>query len=113
MQNIETNFILSVYGKDEFELFFKDRITPEKIVFYDAEKGQKLERLAGIQFPDYYSSITPNIIIKQPACIDKIKNANEHSKDALSDKANEAKAACDAIGNAREKENIELSENAR
>lgn len=53
LQTIETNFILSVYGKDEFELFFKQRITPDKIVFYDAEKGQKLERLAGIQFPGY------------------------------------------------------------
>lgn len=73
LQTIETNFILSVYGKDEFELFFKQRITPDKIVFYDAEKGQKLERLAGIQFPEYYSSITPNIIIKQPNCISKSK----------------------------------------
>lgn len=73
LQTIETNFILSVYGKNEFELYFKQRITPEKIVYYNEKQGQKLERLVGIQFPDYYSSIAPNTIIKLPCCINNPK----------------------------------------
>ena len=59
-----------IRGDDpEFELYFKQRITPEKIVYYNEKQGQKLERLVGIQFPDCYSSIAPNTIIKLPCCI--------------------------------------------
>lgn len=94
LQTIETNFILSVYGKDEFELFFKQRITPERIVYYNAEQGQKLERLAGIQFPDYYSNIAPNSIIKQPRCVINTKTPvqehNELFSNSLSSKAAQA-----------------------
>ena len=49
------------------------KITPEKIVYYNEKQGQKLERLVGIQFPDYYSSIAPNTIIKLPCCINNPK----------------------------------------
>lgn len=65
----ESNFILSVYGKDEFDLYFKQRITPERVVFYDREKGRNLERLARIQFPEYYSKLASSTIIHKPLCI--------------------------------------------
>lgn len=65
----ESNFILSVYGKNEFDLYFEQRITPERIVFYDKEKGRDLERLVGIQFPEYYSKLATNTIIQNHLCI--------------------------------------------
>ena len=33
------------------------------------EQGRKLERLAGIQFPEYYSRLDPDTIISQPECL--------------------------------------------
>lgn len=113
LETVETNLVLTVFGKDNYMNYFQGALTPDKIVYIDKEQGQKLERLAERQLFGNYSSLSPNVIIHQPKCIDKIISADEHSKDALSDKANEAKAACDAIGNAHEKENIELSDNAR
>lgn len=70
----ESNFILSVYGKNEFDLYFEQRITPERIVFYDKEKGRDLERLAGIQFPEYYSKLASDTIIHKPLCICNRRN---------------------------------------
>lgn len=84
LETIETNFILSVYGKNEFERYFEQRITPERIVFFDKEQGRKLERLAGIQFPEYYSNLDPDTIIRQPQCIVNMRRSaaeNEHGSD--------------------------------
>lgn len=69
LQTIETNFILSVYGKNHFEKYFSERITPDMIVYFNQKKSQELERLAGIQFPEYYSNLDPNIIIRRPQCL--------------------------------------------
>lgn len=68
VDNIETNMILAVYGKDEFKRYFKDRITDERIFYFDKERGHELERLAGIQFPEYYFSRDLDTIIRAPRC---------------------------------------------
>lgn len=37
LQEIETNFILTVYGKDDFDKYFAERITPERVIYYNEE----------------------------------------------------------------------------
>ena len=67
--NIETNMILAVYGKNEFERYFSDRITEDRIFFFNKERGHELERLAGIQFPEYYFSRDLSSIVREPVCV--------------------------------------------
>lgn len=109
VDNIETNMILAVYGKNEFKRYFKDRITDERIFYFDKERGHELERLAGIQFPEYYFSRDLGSIIRAPRCftdqqapkttksseratsLDELaararKKANEHNKELSSSK---------------------------
>lgn len=69
LESIETNFILSVYGKSNFDKYFSERITPDMVVYFNKEKGRELERLAAIQFRDYYSNFDPDTIIKRPQCL--------------------------------------------
>ncbi len=103
LDEIETNFILSVYGKEDFELYFEERITPERLVYFNKEKGRELERLAGIQFPGNYFSFDPNTIIRYPHCIDKNKVPVQEPKIIsnceLSSKAVEASKAANALKN--------------
>lgn len=45
------------------------KVPASEVIYFDKEKSQDLERLAGIQFPRYYSSLSFNTIIQQPRCI--------------------------------------------
>ena len=43
---IETNFILAVYGRTNFPRYFDNLITPDRVVYYDEERGRELNALA-------------------------------------------------------------------
>lgn len=86
LQRIETNIILSIYGKNEFAHYFSERVKPDKIVYYNKERGQELERLSGIQFPGCYSNLSHDHIIRRPQCLVNIPRSepeknltNEHA----------------------------------
>ena len=68
---IETNLVLTVFGKDNFVNYFQGALTPNKIVYIDPKQGQRLERLAGRRLFGNYSSLDPNKIIHRPICIGK------------------------------------------
>lgn len=65
--------------------YFQGALTPDKIVYIDKKQGQKLERLAERQLFGNYSSLSPNTIIHQPKCIDKIKSAGQQTKEEAQD----------------------------
>ena len=46
---IESNFILAVYGRTNFLRYFDNRITPDRVVYYDEERGRELNALAKLQ----------------------------------------------------------------
>jgi len=73
MTTIETNMILTVFGKDHFESYFANVLTPDKIIFIDKEKGQALERLSKRQLLRNYSSLDLDVIIRRPQCLVKEK----------------------------------------
>lgn len=91
---IETNFIVTVYGKDNFQRYFDNLITPDKVVYYDNEKGRELNALAKLHLlrshvvePDLYGTI-----IHRPQCIVKSEAAGQNGYSL----ASEAKSARDA-----------------
>lgn len=76
---IETNFIVTVYGKDNFQRYFDNLITPDKVVYYDNEKGRELNALAKLHLlrshvvePDLYGTI-----IHRPKCIVNSETAGQ------------------------------------
>lgn len=75
MDYIETNMILSVYGKRNFGRYFHDLLTTDRIVFYSSEKGRELAYTAGIQFPDLYEALDHDVIIRHPKCVDAARSA--------------------------------------
>jgi hypothetical protein len=87
---IESNFITSVYGKDNIGRYFEQVITPDKVVFIDKSKGQELERLAQLQLLRYYSSLDHGVILRQPTCV---VNSLYGQAPRLHEKAKEALAA--------------------
>lgn len=46
LHEIETNFILAVYGRTDFPRYFEERITPDKVIYYNEERGRELNALA-------------------------------------------------------------------
>ncbi len=54
---IETNFILAVYGRTNFPRYFDNLITPDRVVYYDEERGRT-------NFPRYFDNlITPDRVV--------------------------------------------------
>lgn len=70
LENIETNLILTVFGKDNFERYFASALTPDRILYLNKERGQALERLAERQLLGNYSRLNLfDSIIRKPQCI--------------------------------------------
>lgn len=94
LQEIETNFILSVYGKDDFSKYFSERITPERIIYFNENQGRKLEALAELHLFRCHPVVhdLDATIIRQPKCIVNSKSAGQNGYSLTS----EAKAARDA-----------------
>lgn len=68
---ILTNIVLTVFGKDNFENYFRDVLTPDKVIYFDNERGKRLERLSEGFSNAIYSSLLPNEILRCPRCLSK------------------------------------------
>lgn len=79
LREIETNFIVTVYGKNNFSRYFDNLITPDKVIYYNEERGRDLNALAKLQLlrSHVVDSGLCNIIIRRPQCI-----VNMESKDS-------------------------------
>ena len=42
VEQIDSNFIMSVYGKDHFQNFLQKMIKEDKLIYIDQEKGKRL-----------------------------------------------------------------------
>lgn len=71
MSEIETNFILTVYGKDNFPRYFENLITPDRLIYYNAERGRDLDALARLHLPRSYVADPDlcDVIIRPPRCL--------------------------------------------
>ena len=41
MDTVETNLVLTVFGKDNYMNYFQGALTPDKIVYIDKKTGSK------------------------------------------------------------------------
>ena len=102
MDTVETNLVLTIFGKDNYMNYFQGALTPDKIVYIDKKQGQKLERLAERQLFGNYSSLDPNCIIHQPQCIYKLKEMEIVDRArSLTNKVLETRDSCESLASQR------------
>jgi len=91
---IETNFILAVYGRTNFPRYFDNLITPDRVVYYDEERGRELNALAKLHLLRSHI-VEPDLnrtIIRCPQCIVKSETAGQRGY-RLASEAKDARAA--------------------
>lgn len=74
LEEVETNMVLTVFGKNNFQHYFESALLPDNIVYISKEKSQMLERLCERQLFACYSSIDFDIIIQKPECVVNMEN---------------------------------------
>lgn len=81
MREFETNFILAVYGRTDFPRYFDQMITPDRLVYFNIERGRELDALAQLHLlrshivdPDL-----SDVIIRTPRCLVNIEHAGRYA----------------------------------
>ena len=99
LREIETNFIVTVYGKNNFSRYFDNLITPDKVIYYNEERGRDLNALAKLQLLRSHV-VDPglcNIIIRRPQCIVNMESTNQ-SAYGLDTETKDARQASEELG---------------
>lgn len=65
LEQIDSNFITSIYGKDNFSRYIENIIKNDKLLFINKEKSQKLFERWGLQLPELTKSFGFDTIIHQ------------------------------------------------
>lgn len=65
LEQIDSNFITSIYGKDNFLKYIENIIKKDKLLFISKEKSQKLFERWGLQLPELTKSFGFDTIIHQ------------------------------------------------
>lgn len=99
IQEIETNFILSVYGKDDFAKYFSERITPERVIYFNEAQGRKLEALAELHLFRCHPVAhgLDSTIIRRPQCLVNMEAAGQDGY-SLQSAERDARSSSDALG---------------
>lgn len=97
VDEIETNMILTVFGKQNFARYFELALSPDMIVYMNKEKGQELERLSERRLFGDYSRLDLNKIIRLPQCIVKMGTAGQDGY-SLGSEARAARSASEELG---------------
>ena len=63
--DIETNFITSIYGRDNFMNFINQALKTDNFLYFDKDKSQELFSVLGLKFPKGLNNLDFNIIIHQ------------------------------------------------
>lgn len=90
LENVDFNFITSIYGKDSnFENFITRAVKPGNLLYWDKNKSQELFSCQGLQLPEAINNLDSNIIIHQSRNIVKgseEKNSEEMTAEVKADK---------------------------
>ena len=96
LNEIETNMVLSVYGKRNFSRYLNMLMEPNALVYVSKEKSQELERLSQLQLLGDYSSLDFSQIIQRPRCIVNKEPAGQDTY-SITSEAKESKAASERM----------------
>ena len=87
LEQVDSNFITSVYGRNNFENLFRRVVNQDKLLFIDKTKSQDLFERWGEQYSELTNNLDFNIIIHQSRNIVKgtdEKNSNDIQGERLS-----------------------------
>lgn len=114
LHEIETNFILAVYGRTNFPRYFDNLITPDRVIYYNEEKGRELNALAKLRLlrshivePDLL-----NTIIRRPSCLVKGEAAGQDAY-GLASEVKAARAASSRLESRDMRSDVEQSKEGR
>lgn len=65
LDNMDSNFITSVYGKDNFEGFFRRVLKQDKLLYISKVKSQAMSERWGLRLPELTDPLDFDIIIRQ------------------------------------------------
>lgn len=99
LREMETNFILAVYGRTNFPRYFDNLITPDKVIYYNEERGRELNALAKLHLLRSHV-VEPDLcnkIIRRPQCLVKSETAGQDTY-GLTSEARDARASSEQLG---------------
>lgn len=108
MREIETNFIVTVYGKDNFPRYFENLITPDKVIYYNEERGRELNALAKLHLLGSHV-VEPDLnkkIIRRPQCLVKSESAGQDSY-SLTSETRDSRVASEELGKSGTTERVQ------
>ena len=88
LETQNSNFITSIYGRENFEKFIQRAIDSDNILYYSKEKSQKLFSLLGLQFPKCLNNLDSDIIIHKSRNIVNTNNINLNKNSQISKEDN-------------------------
>ena len=83
VENVSSNFITSVYGRNNFSEYFRRIVQSDNLLFCDKQKSQAMFERWGEQYSELTNNLDSNIIIHQSRNIVKSKK-QENSADISS-----------------------------
>ena len=90
IENINSNFVTSIYGREGFAKHLDDILQQDKMLFIDKEKSQAMFRVLRLEFPQGVNTLDFNVIIHQSRNIVKglepentIKNQEQSERKGL------------------------------
>lgn len=83
LENIDSNFITSIYGKESnFENFITRAVEADNLLYWDKTKSQELFSCQGLQLPEAINTLDFNVIIHQSRnIVNTPKQENEKNKE--------------------------------
>ncbi len=79
LEKVDSNFITSLYGKDNFSSHIEKVANSGNLLYWDKEKSQELFRVSRLQLPGCLNSFDSDVIIHQSRNI--VKSASENSQE--------------------------------
>lgn len=79
LEKIDSNFITSIYGRNNFESYIERIVNQDKMLYCNKEKSQELFRVSGLQLPKCLNGLDFDTIIHQSR---NIVNGNSVDKTA-------------------------------
>lgn len=115
LENIDANFITSIYGRNGFESFINRTLQNDALLYYDKNKSQELFSCLGLQSSEAINNLDPNIIIHQSRNIvkgsdEKISEDRQNFEQITLDSAPERATYSTIPAEPQEKHNFRITE---
>lgn len=115
LENIDANFITSIYGRNGFESFINRTLQNDALLYYDKNKSQELFSCLGLQSSEAINNLDPNIIIHQSRNIvkgseEKISEDRQNFEQITLDSAPESATYSTIPAEPQEKHDFRINE---